>query len=241
MTTGRRPRVAAPTGVAVACCLLVAVGTPVGWALTRPPEQAGQDLAAALTAPQGSGSAAAPAASAATAPPSSAGVPSAVPRVVTRDARPTAPSRVVPPVRLEVPALGLAAPVDPVGVDPRGRMAIPADVSRVGWYRFGATPGAQEGTAVVAGHVDSFEGLGVMAALSRLEAGARVELTGDDGQLTRYRVVSRDVVAKGRLPVDDIFRRSGPPRLVLITCGGPFLEETGHYRDNVVVVAVPDR
>ena len=37
------------------------------------------------------------------------------------------------------------------------------------------------------------------------------------------------------------FRRDGPPRLTLLTCGGPFLEEYGSYRDNVVVVAEPLR
>jgi hypothetical protein len=39
------------------------------------------------------------------------------------------------------------------------------------------------------------------------------------------------------LPLDRLFARDGPPRLTLITCGGPFLPEFGSYRDNVVVVA----
>ena len=28
-------------------------------------------------------------------------------------------------------------------------------------------------------------------------------------------------------------------RLVLVTCGGPFDQAAGHYRDNIVVTAVP--
>jgi hypothetical protein len=43
------------------------------------------------------------------------------------------------------------------------------------------------------------------------------------------------------LPLDRLFAREGPPRLTLITCGGPFLAEFGSYRDNVVVVAEPLR
>lgn len=31
----------------------------------------------------------------------------------------------------------------------------------------------------------------------------------------------------------------GSPRLTLITCGGPFDAEARHYRDNIVVTAVP--
>jgi hypothetical protein len=36
-----------------------------------------------------------------------------------------------------------------------------------------------------------------------------------------------------------IYSRNGSPRLVLVTCGGPFDVSTGHYRDNIVVTASP--
>jgi hypothetical protein len=51
--------------------------------------------------------------------------------------------------------------------------------------------------------------------------------------------VSRELIQKRALPLDALFRRDGPPRLALITCGGPFLPDVGSYRDNVVVVAEP--
>jgi hypothetical protein len=54
-------------------------------------------------------------------------------------------------------------------------------------------------------------------------------------------VVSRELISKRALPLERIFARTGPPRLTLVTCGGPFLPETGRYRDNVVVVAEPVR
>ena len=38
----------------------------------------------------------------------------------------------------------------------------------------------------------------------------------------------------------DIYSLRGQPRLVLVTCGGPFDEASGHYRDNVVLTALPD-
>jgi hypothetical protein len=43
---------------------------------------------------------------------------------------------------------------------------------------------------------------------------------------------------KQNLP-PDIFSRNGKPRLVIVTCGGPFDQAIRHYRDNVVVTAVP--
>ena len=43
---------------------------------------------------------------------------------------------------------------------------------------------------------------------------------------------------KGQLPTS-IYSLEGAARLVLVTCGGPFDPVAGHYRDNVVVTAVP--
>ena len=143
------------------------------------------------------------------------------------------------PVALAVPALGIEAPVDPVGVRDDGQMAIPDDVDRAGWYRFGPVPG-REGSAVLAGHVDDREqGLGELAPLREAQVDAQVLVTDAAGGTTRWRVVSREQLDKQALPVDRLFAREGPPRLVLITCGGEFLPEVGGYDSNVVVVAEP--
>ena len=116
-------------------------------------------------------------------------------------------------------------------------MALPADVDRVGWYRFGPAPGA-DGSAVIAGHVDDRDqGLGAMAPLREATVGEEVQVDDSAGTTTRWRVLSRELIQKQMLPLDRLFARDGPPRLTLITCGGPFLPEFGSYRDNVVVVA----
>jgi sortase (surface protein transpeptidase) len=203
--------------------LAVAVGTPAAWQLTREPAAAGVPVAQALPAPS------------VPSPDTSA----AAPAVPTRDAAPIAVAQVPAPLRLTVPVLGIDAPVEPVGVRSDGAMDLPADIGRVGWYRFGPAPGAA-GSAVLAGHVDDREqGLGVLAALRRAEVGTEVAVTDAAGSTTRWRVVAREVVTKQALPLDRVFGRDGPPRLVLVTCGGPFLPEYGSYRDNVVVVAEP--
>jgi sortase (surface protein transpeptidase) len=128
-----------------------------------------------------------------------------------------------------------------VGVSPDGQMALPEDVDRVGWYRFGPAPG-EDGSAVLAGHVDHREqGLGALAPLRTTEAGDVVVVTDATGRESRWQVVSRELITKQALPLDSIFGREGLPRLVLVTCGGPFLPEFRSYRDNVVVVAEPIR
>ena len=199
--------------------LALAVAAPTTWALTRPEATAGAPVERALGSPT-------PA-------------PEDSPGVVARPAAPVARDQTPAPVRLEAPALGVDTAVDPVGVEPDGQMTIPAEVDRVGWYRFGPAPGAP-GSAVIAGHVDDREqGLGAMAPLREAEVGTEVVVTDAAGTVQRWRVVSRELIQKQVLPLDRLFARDGPPRLTLITCGGPFLPEFGSYRDNVVVVAEP--
>ena len=146
------------------------------------------------------------------------------------------------PVLVEVPRLGVRATVQPVGVTADGAMRIPRDARRVGWYRFGPAPGAPEGSAVLAGHVDSrAQGRGVFFRLATVEVGDTVRVTQAGGEVLGYRVVARESIRKQRLPADELFARDGSPRLTLITCSGPYVAELGGYQDNLVVTATPVR
>ena len=125
-------------------------------------------------------------------------------------------------MRLVVAGAGIDAPVDPVGVTRDGLMQLPDDVHRVGWYRFGPAPGQPEGTAVLAGHVDAWDqGLGALGRLRGVAPGQAVEVDDSAGAVTRWQVVTRQLVVKEALPLAELFARAGPPRLVLLTCGGP--------------------
>ncbi|WP_432563447.1 class F sortase [Kineococcus sp. SYSU DK003] len=146
-----------------------------------------------------------------------------------------------PPVPRHVSSAGpgIDAPVTPVGVDERGQVAVPADGSVVGWYRW-SSPAGPSGSTVLAGHVDTRAGgPGALFGLSDVEPGERVRLRLSDGSELGYEVVSRQAHGKAELPVRELFRKDGPPALVLITCGGDFDEETRRYAENVVVTAVP--
>jgi hypothetical protein len=224
--------------VALACVLV-----PVTWALLRPPPDAGAPLDAALgqaaTGATATGTATGPDSASAATPPAPA---PAAPPVVVRDASVAAArtARGPDPVRLQVPSLGVDAAVDAVGVETDGSMVVPAQVDRVGWYRFGPRAGAPEGNTVLAGHVDTAaDGPGALFDLRTIEIGAEVTVTDADGTDHRYQVTSRDVITKTALPVEQIFARTGEHRLVVITCGGAFVPSTRSYEDNVVVTAVP--
>jgi sortase (surface protein transpeptidase) len=217
-----------PAAATAVLGLALAVGAPTAWSLTRPAATAGAPVEETLGTPSASPS-----------PVPAPTAPRSLPTVSTRPATPGQQETAPAPVRLSAPALGVDSVVDPVGVEPDGQMTVPADVDRVGWYRFGPAPG-DEGSAVIAGHVDDREqGLGAMAPLRDAAVGDEVVVTDAAGTTTRWRVVSRELIEKQVLPLDRLFARTGPPRLTLITCGGPFLPEYRSYRDNVVVVAEP--
>ena len=109
----------------------------------------------------------------------------------------------------------------------------------MGWWRDGAAPGSPRGTVLLAGHVDSARrGAGAFYALKGARRGDTIAVRSGDGSTRSYRVTSLRRVRKAALPTS-IFTRSGPRRLVLVTCGGPFETRTKRYRDNVIVTAVP--
>jgi hypothetical protein len=119
-------------------------------------------------------------------------------------------------------------------------MELPDDPRTIGWYQFGALPGDPRGSAVLGGHVDSQRyGTGPLARLASVQDGARITVTGADGQRFRYRVTSVERITKAALPVDRLFDPEVPHRLVIITCGGRYLPDSGGYEDNIVVIADP--
>jgi hypothetical protein len=127
----------------------------------------------------------------------------------------------------------------PVGTDDAGGLDLPGDPDRLGWWVGSAIPGAASGSVVLAGHIDTRrQGAGVMASVVRLPVGAPLQLDDGQGPPVRYRVAAVRSYPKTALPAA-LFRGSGAPRLVLVTCGGSFDPRAHHYSDNIVVFAVP--
>jgi len=146
------------------------------------------------------------------------------------------------PTRLRVPRLGVDAPVVPVTVQPDGLLAVPGDVDTIGWWSAGAAAAASSGTVDLVGHVDSARqgpGPGAFFGLRTLQPGDRVILSSADDRTAAYTVVARRRYPKSALPSGEVFGQHTTPRLVLVTCGGPFEPSIGHYRDNIIVTATP--
>lgn len=155
-------------------------------------------------------------------------------------ATPTVPAAVGSlPATIRIAAVGLRAPIRPVGVAGNGQMELPADPDIVGWYRHGPHPGAGRGASVLASHVDTVKnGLGVFALLTEARRGDIVVVTTSAGRRLAYHVSAVDRYDKQALP-PRLFTRSGTEKLHLITCGGEYDAGRGGYEDNLVVTALP--
>ncbi len=144
------------------------------------------------------------------------------------------------PVELSIPALGISAPIAPVGyVAETDEMEVPSSAGVVGWYQFSPVPGAAAGSSVLAAHVDYDGQPGVFYDLHEIDSGVHVIVRFADDSTRQFQVVAADQYDKAALPVDEIFAVEGAPVLTLITCGGAFDRSARSYEDNVVVYAAP--
>ena len=78
---------------------------------------------------------------------------------------------------------------------------------------------------------------GALFGLAELKAGDRVSVSDARGRDWTYRVYARQVYRKHQGLPAALFSTTGPARLVLITCGGPFNSVARSYQDNIVVCA----
>jgi LPXTG-site transpeptidase (sortase) family protein len=139
------------------------------------------------------------------------------------------------PQWIQVPRLQVSSPVVPISMA-GGGLVPPSNPSTIGWWEEGSQPGAARGAAVLTGHTVHTGG-GAFDHLSALLPGDTVRVRTAAGEL-RYRVVSVTDYRTHALAAHalELFQRTGPGRLVLVTCS----QWTGtEYLANTVVQAVP--
>ncbi|MFD5905236.1 class F sortase [Streptomyces microflavus] len=144
------------------------------------------------------------------------------------------------PRSVEVPSVGIDAPVVPRGLDKDGAIDPPPyDLPQTaGWYGKGTEPGA-EGPALIVGHVDTETEPAVFYGLSAVQPGEKVRVVRDDGSVAEFTVDDVQVVTRERFDAEKAYgpRVDGRAELRLITCGGKYDEKSRSYTANVVVSA----
>jgi hypothetical protein len=138
------------------------------------------------------------------------------------------------PTELQIPAIGLAVSLSTLGLNPDGSVQVPTDIQQPGWYRLGPSPG-QIGSAVILGHVDSYQGPAVFFKLRSLVAGDLIDVNLADGNIAQFKVTSVAMYLKASFPDQAVYGSRGVSELQLVTCAGAFDSQTGHYLSNIVV------
>jgi sortase (surface protein transpeptidase) len=138
------------------------------------------------------------------------------------------------PERLIIPSIGIDVNVGVLGLQSNGQVMVPENTQSIGWYSGGVTPG-QEGSAVMLGHVDSYQGPGIFFNLKSLVPGATIEVVLADGYVANFAVTRVEQFAKEFFPDQLIYGSNGVRGLQLVTCGGTFNHTTGSYESNIVV------
>ena len=156
----------------------------------------------------------------------------------TLQTAPTPPAGMSPvdrstPVALRIPAINLAVSLSTLGLNPDRTVQVPTDFQEPGWFDLGPSPG-QVGSAVILGHVDSYQGPAVFFRLRALHPGDQVEVSLADGMIAHFMVTTVVMYPKDQFPADQVYASHGGSALQLVTCGGAFDTHTRSYLSNVV-------
>ncbi len=137
--------------------------------------------------------------------------------------------------RVQIPALGVEAPIVKVGIDSSERMVVPTNAREVAWLDQGGFPGRTQ-NVVIAGHIAYNRVAGSFNRIGALSAGDEITIV--IGQKTlRYRVVWNCSFPRDTNLADQIMGYTDVPSLTLISCGGVFDTAARTHTNRITVRA----
>jgi LPXTG-site transpeptidase (sortase) family protein len=143
-------------------------------------------------------------------------------------------------VRLVIPAIGVNAPIEPVGLVAGGYLGVPTrnQWDGVGWYQAGPYPG-DRGSAVIDGHLDRPGGSpAVFWYLHNLHKGDTVMVVDSTGKTLHFRVFDMESYSPQNAPTQKIFNDTSGSYLNLITCAGQWIPSQHQTTLRLVVYTV---
>ncbi|HET8594433.1 MAG TPA: class F sortase [Intrasporangium sp.] len=158
------------------------------------------------------------------------------------------------PARLVIPALGVNAPFERIGLDQNAPadangnrpLGNPVDRRHAGWFSSGPQPGSGRGTVLINGHTYR-NGSAIFKEdfATRAQAGQRIDIVQANGSTCSYRIerIWRTVDSAHDYPKivsrEGLYDATGPERLFLATCGGRWSDRIQNYLDINIVIATP--
>lgn len=138
------------------------------------------------------------------------------------------------PSTLLIPKLKITAPIESVGMNNQGEMAVPQNQWNVAWYNLGPKPG-QIGSAVIDGHLDWTTGPAIFWHLSSLTSGDIIQVIDTQNQTKTFTVTKLVSYNNSDFPLQQVFNTNDKARLNLITCAGTFNRSQQNYTKRLVV------
>lgn len=141
------------------------------------------------------------------------------------------------PVRLVIPAIGVDAHIESVGLSWRrnGDMGTPSNFTNVAWYNQGPLPG-MPGSAVIDGHLDGKDvPQAVFYNLGSLKPGDLVKVIDNANKTLTFRVVESRLYDYDAPTADIFYGDASKARLNLITCAGDWIQSERVYQQRIVV------
>ncbi|MBT2504174.1 class F sortase [Curtobacterium sp. ISL-83] len=157
-------------------------------------------------------------------------------------AAPGAPSGPIlsasPPTHLLIPSIGVSSDLIRLGLNTDGTVQVPPLIrnSPAGWYEGSPTPG-QQGPAVILGHVDTYSERSVFYRLGDMRPGDQISVTRADNTVAVFTVTQVGDYPKANFPQLQVYGNTRSAQLRLITCGGDYDAQTGHFLNNIVIYA----
>jgi len=142
------------------------------------------------------------------------------------------------PVHLAIPAIGVNASIQTVGLSKTGSgdIGIPSNFTDVAWYNGSPAPG-NPGIAIIDGHLDGrYAPQAVFYHLGELDLGQSIYVTDSAGTMREFVVTERELIGS-KADTSALFASSNTPQLALITCAGDWLPDKHQYTDRIVVFA----
>ena len=140
----------------------------------------------------------------------------------------------VPPIRIEIPALKIDAPIESVGADNEGRMATSNKGENVAWYKHGPAPGFQ-GNSLLNGHNNWNKKAAVFAKLPSLSLDEIITIYYEDGSWGTFKVISNESYPLDDIP-DTVMSFEGPTRTTIISCTGTYRTSLGTHDQRCIVL-----
>lgn len=138
------------------------------------------------------------------------------------------------PSKIEIPAIHVEASVQSLGYTEEGGMAVPKNLTEVGWFEPGTKPG-NHGNAVIAGHVDGNRGPAVFYDLKKLSIGDDIIISDSTGDTLTFTVSKIESYPYENSPIRELFGPANDQSLNLITCTGPYDDQASTYSERLAI------